>query len=143
MAQIVPIPIPTRYPSNTRLMITVQMIHPTSNIFFVIPLFLCILSAAAATIPSPGFGTNFIFTDTAAPIPVHMIAARSIRSFCHICDTSIFIYLSNILMTLMNNILRTIWNTSIHWQFFHLRINSAMTNSTYSTSVAFPKFHPT
>ena len=76
----VPIPIPSIVCANIRLIHIVMHTHIQSNIFFVRPTLLLNYPANACTIPSPGFGTNCILKDMAAPTPVQIMAIAKISN---------------------------------------------------------------
>ena len=77
----VPIPIPNIVCANIKPIHRVIQTLTQSNIFFVRPTLLLNLPANAYTIPSPGFGTNCILKDMAAPTPVQIIAIAKISNW--------------------------------------------------------------
>ncbi len=77
----VPSPTPTRCPAKSRLMVMVMQMLQRSKQFFVNPTGLCMQSAIACTMPSPGFGMIRMFRDIAAPTPVRAMP-KSRRISC-------------------------------------------------------------
>ena len=112
---------------NTSPMIPDIQKQVTSKTFLPIPMPLPSLSPIVAASASAGFGTSFILTIVAAPIPVTTIAKNNTRSFCPNVSGTIFKYRSKILINTLVTRLIGICNNSYNLNSFPFKIASINT----------------